>query len=231
MLGFRSRDSWLNEFEEAKRASDETMELLHQRAQLLEGGGADVARLTGTVRRKLSGLKSKLDRLESVLKDQGTITDQEAERRHDMLVRLRTRADQMASMLNRPQDRQRLQSGSVEYAPPRETEQTAELDNAGLVMMQRNIMRDQDDQLEDLSRIVSSTKHISMAIGEEVDLQNSLLEDFEDEMDTSTWRLKTAQRKALELYKKSGTCKYMTAIIILIIALIVVLVLVIKLGS
>lgn len=51
MLGFRSRDSWLNEFEEAKRASDETMELLHQRAQLLEGGGADVARLTGTVRR------------------------------------------------------------------------------------------------------------------------------------------------------------------------------------
>lgn len=130
-------------------------------------------------------------------------TDSEAARRHDMVTRLRTRCDQMGSLLNRPAERNSLLAGLAAGAPAVETEQTAELDNRGLILMQRELMRgewiplatrpvcltpqadarptvqrvatDQDDQLEDLSTLVSSTKHISLAIGEEVGLQNRLL--------------------------------------------------------
>ena len=51
MMGFRNRDTWFQDFEDAKRSADETMELLHERTQVLEAGGTDAARLTGTIRR------------------------------------------------------------------------------------------------------------------------------------------------------------------------------------
>ena len=51
MLGFRSRDTWLQDFEDAKRSADEAMELIQERTQVVEMGSADTARLTGTIRR------------------------------------------------------------------------------------------------------------------------------------------------------------------------------------
>jgi hypothetical protein len=50
-LGSASKDVWLGEYEEAKVAADQAMELIHQRTQLEQDGGADAARLTGTIRR------------------------------------------------------------------------------------------------------------------------------------------------------------------------------------
>ncbi len=40
----------------------------------------------------------------------------------------------------------------------RETERTAELDNAGLVQLQRQTMREQDESLEQLEQSVTSTR-------------------------------------------------------------------------
>lgn len=68
-------------------------------------------------------------------------TDSEAARRHDMVTRLRTRCDQMGSLLNRPAERNSLLAGLAAGAPAVETEQTAELDNRGLILMQRELMR------------------------------------------------------------------------------------------
>mmetsp|Transcript_31701 Transcript_31701/g.69281 ORF Transcript_31701/g.69281 Transcript_31701/m.69281 type:complete len:228 (+) Transcript_31701:122-805(+) len=223
MLGFRNRDTWLQDFEDAKRSADEAMELIQDRTQVVEMGSADTARLTGTIRRKLGGLKSKIESLDGELKEQN-VSGQESERRRDMLTRLKTRHDQLSSMLN-TNGRRTFAPGDQMRTPPRETEQTAELDNQGLIMMQRNIMQDQDTQLDDLSRIVSSTKHISMAIGEEVDLHNRLLDDLDHDIDTNQWRLKNATRKAMEIYKKSGSCKYMFVMISLVIGLVVLLIL------
>jgi len=218
---FRNRDTWFQDFEDAKRSADETMELLHERTQVLEMGGTDAARLTGTIRRKLGGLKCKLENLDGDLKNQN-VSDQESERRHDMLSRMKTRCDQMNSMLSKPGARSNGVFDRQADGPARETEQTAELDNHGLVVLQRNIMRDQDTQLDDLSRVVSSTKHISMAIGEEVDLQNRLLDDLDHDIDTNQWRLKNATRKAKELFKKNrSSCKFYGCAITLLVALVV----------
>ncbi len=43
-------------------------------------------------------------------------------------------------------------------APGRETLRTAELDNRGLVQLQQTVMREQDAELEELERSVTSTK-------------------------------------------------------------------------
>mmetsp|Transcript_13755 Transcript_13755/g.18903 ORF Transcript_13755/g.18903 Transcript_13755/m.18903 type:complete len:230 (+) Transcript_13755:1-690(+) len=229
MFGQQSSDMWLRELEEAKKSADEAQELLHERTQAIDSG-AEAVRLTGSIRRKLSGLKSKLDRLEAMLRDRRTVSEQEGERRHDMVSRLHTRCDQMHSLLNKSADKRVAFSGVGMEGPARETEQTAELDNQGLIIMQRDIMRDQDEQLDDLSRVVSSTKHISIAIGEEVDLHNTLLGELEEEMDTSAWRLKTAIRKSKELLKKSNNCKLYITIGVLVLVLVLILVLIIELS-
>ena len=61
-------DPWLREFDEAEQLLNDAFGLLHEREQNLREG-KDVARLTATVRRKTSGLNSKLDRLQALLQE------------------------------------------------------------------------------------------------------------------------------------------------------------------
>lgn len=53
----------------------------------------------------------------------------------------------------------------------RETAETADLDNRGILQLQRRVMEDQDRSLEDMAKTVSSTKQIAVAINGELDLQ------------------------------------------------------------
>lgn len=148
-----------------------------------------------------------------------------------MLTRLRSRCEQMNSSLSsKSNDRNNLLAGGGR-APAQETEDTAERDNEGIIQLQREVMKEQDAQLDDLSRVISSTKHISMAIGEELDLQNALLDDLDEDVDVTGWRLNNATRRAKDLYKKSGICKYLMCIVVLVIALVAILVLVMKVAQ
>jgi hypothetical protein len=58
---------------------------------------------------------------------------------------------------------------------PRETLETAERDELGLLVLQRELIEQQDEQLDELSRVVTSTRHIALAVHEELDLQSRLL--------------------------------------------------------
>lgn len=61
-------DPWLKEFDEAEQVVNDAFGLLHERESNLREG-KDVARLTATSRRKISGLSSKLDRLQALLQE------------------------------------------------------------------------------------------------------------------------------------------------------------------
>jgi len=54
--------------------------------------------------------------------------------------------------------RQALFGGANGAAKPRETDRTAELDNAGVAQLQQSVMREQDDAVEQLERSVQSTR-------------------------------------------------------------------------
>ncbi|KAJ3078049.1 hypothetical protein HK102_004769 [Quaeritorhiza haematococci] len=79
--------------------------------------------------------------------------------------------------------------------PPRETEETRPLENAGLVQLQRTKMNDQDQVLESLLQVVQRQKQIGYAIGNELDLQNQMLEEVDETATRVAGHLKSTSRR------------------------------------
>ena len=65
-------DPWLQEYQQATELVDDAFHHLQERNDSLRNG-ADAARLTATVRRKISGLNSKIDRLQALLGDSNSV--------------------------------------------------------------------------------------------------------------------------------------------------------------
>ena len=87
---------------------------------------------------------------------------------------------------------------------------------------------DQDEELEELSRVVTSTKHIGLAVGEELDLHARLLDGLEDDVDNTSSRLRRAQKIAKMVYEKSSNCKLMMCGTLLIVVLVLFIALILK---
>lgn len=107
---------------------------------------------------------------------------------------------------------------------------TAELDNTGLVSMQRQVMQQQDDNLGLLESSVQGAKHIALQINEETTLQNRLLEEFDEEVDVTQSRLKAVHRKAQWILNRSSGFKMPLVICLFSLFLMVVLVLFFKIA-
>ncbi|KAL4923665.1 uncharacterized protein BDV17DRAFT_285261 [Aspergillus undulatus] len=57
----------------------------------------------------------------------------------------------------------------------KETEQTRELDNQGVVQLQRDMMQEQDLSVEELMKVVRRQKELGIQINEELEVQNEML--------------------------------------------------------
>ena len=106
---------------------------------------------------------------------------------------------------------------------PRETDATANLDSRGILQLQKQALRSQDDQIEELGQAVRNTKHVALAINEEVDLHQHLLDDLDGAIDHTESYLKFAKRKLQQVSAKSGSCKYIMIMILLIVVLALVI--------
>jgi hypothetical protein len=181
LRGMASRDAWLGEFDEARRLADDAFVLLNERRdQLQQNADASVARLTAASRRKLNALGSKVAALEAALGDDSGVSAKERDRRRDMVARLRTHIAQLTDLLSRKDAPARAAGGPAAGASapdqrPQETLETAERDELGLLVLQRDVLAQQDAHLDDLSRTVTSVRHIACAVNEELDLQSRLL--------------------------------------------------------
>ncbi|CAG8514759.1 5324_t:CDS:1 [Paraglomus occultum] len=80
-------------------------------------------------------------------------------------------------------------------AMPQETEQTRGLDNQGLVKLQQQAMYNQDAHVEQFSAILNRQKHIGMAISQELDTQNKILQELDEQVDSTTGKLKHVSKK------------------------------------
>jgi len=105
------------------------------------------------------------------------------------------------------------------------------------------VLTEQDDQLDDLSRAVTRTKHIAVAVHDELDLQTRLLvsllgpcagaacvrgaacvyaapqDEVDEEVEETTGRLATATKRIKVLIKKSNECKMMIGLFLLVLVL------------
>jgi regulator of vacuolar morphogenesis len=81
-------------------------------------------------------------------------------------------------------------------APAKETERTRELDNDGVLQLQQQIMAEQDEDVQDLSKVVRRMREMGVQINEEIVLQNQMLGLFEEDVD----RYVTVQRRTLQTF-------------------------------
>ncbi|KIR55065.1 hypothetical protein I315_02302 [Cryptococcus gattii Ru294] len=90
-----------------------------------------------------------------------------------------------------------LPSGRVFGArqPPQETEQTRPLDDRQLLQFQTDTMAQQDDQLQNLSRLLQTQRRMGEEIHQEIESQNELLEHIEQSVDKTGRKLGKAKRE------------------------------------
>ncbi|KAL1928324.1 hypothetical protein VTP01DRAFT_2680 [Rhizomucor pusillus] len=77
----------------------------------------------------------------------------------------------------------------------KETEITRGLDNDGLLRYQQQIMEDQDQQVEQFSALLARQKQIGLAIGDELEVQNQILDELDGDVDRTALKLKFANKK------------------------------------
>ncbi|KAG0034204.1 hypothetical protein BGZ82_005847 [Podila clonocystis] len=85
--------------------------------------------------------------------------------------------------------------GRVVQNLTQETSQTRGLDNEGLLMLQQEQMKHQDDHIEQFNAILQRQKHIGMAIGQELDNQIQLLDELDRDVDRTTLKLGLVNKK------------------------------------
>ncbi|PWA73031.1 syntaxin of plants 52 [Artemisia annua] len=190
-----SSDQWTREYNEASKLADDITGMISERSSF--GTGPEAQRHSSAIRRKITILGTRLDSLQSLLTKlpaKQPLTEKEMNRRRDNLANLRTKVTQMASTLNMSNFGNRDSLLGPDIKPADAMSRIAGLDNSGVVGLQRQIMREQDEGLEQLEETVLSTKHIALAVNEELGLHTRLIDDLDEHVEVTDSRLKSAEK-------------------------------------
>ncbi|MCO5564073.1 hypothetical protein L7F22_017729 [Adiantum nelumboides] len=225
-------DSWMREFEDAVRLADDIAARIAERNSAAPVGSgtraADHSRLISATRRKITMLGTRLDSLQSLLSNPSvtkSLNEKDLSKRQDMVLSLRSKMVQVANSLNSSQASNRSNLlGQDGKGEPKEDNRTTGLDNSGVVGLQRQIMREQDEGLLKLEDTITSTKHIALAVNEELDLHTKLLDNLDEDADRTTTRLKAMQNRLVVLGKKASSgCSVMCLILMVFVIVILIL--------
>lgn len=86
--------------------------------------------------------------------------------------------------------------GRVLGASVPETERTRELDNEGVLQLQKQIMEDQDLNVEELAKMVRRQREIGVAIQSEVEEQNEMLRMMDEDVMRVNMKVDIARKRA-----------------------------------
>jgi syntaxin 8 len=87
--------------------------------------------------------------------------------------------------------------------------------------MTKQLQQEQDRGLDMLSEIITRQKSLVRGIGNQIDVQNEIIEDIGDNMDSTQVRLVRNTRNVERISNKSNSCCYWIIIILLLIAIVV----------
>ena len=92
---------------------------------------------------------------------------------------------------------------------PNDNDNNNEKEEEAMVLhFQNQVLREQDEELTDLSNHVTRTKHIALAVGEELDLHTRLLDDFDDDVEHTSGNLKRIASSARRLFERIGKSNF-----------------------
>jgi regulator of vacuolar morphogenesis len=86
-------------------------------------------------------------------------------------------------------------SGRVLGGPAKETERTRELDNAGVLQLQQQVMQEQDEDVLSLGKTVAKLKDMGIMINEELAIQNEMLGLVEEDVDRVQGKIDVGRRR------------------------------------
>ncbi|XP_004491440.1 syntaxin-52-like isoform X1 [Cicer arietinum] len=225
-------DQWVKEYNEALKLGDDISSMISEQSSF-PASGPEAQRQSSAIRRKITILGTRLDSLQSLLSKlpgKQPLSEKEMNRRKDMLANLRSKVNQMASSLNMSNFANRDSLLGPEVKPD-VMNRIVGLDNNGLVGFQRQVMKEQDEGLESLEQTVISTKHIALAVNEELGLHTRLIDDLDQHVDVTDSRLRRVQKNLAILNKRTKggcSCFCMLLSVIGIVVLVVVIWLLVK---
>jgi hypothetical protein len=188
--------------------------------QAASGAETDLnrTRVTALCRRKLNTLKTSIDALQALVeREESTecsplLSEHEKNRRRNDILSLRQERDTLvrrvsitSPVLVSTSEQTRGQMPAP-TPTPRETDATAVRSNAQLLEMQQALMHDQDEALDYLERSVGTTKRIALGIHDETELQNRLLEDFDEEVGLTADRVYNVRKRVARYLERQGCC-------------------------
>lgn len=190
---------WIDTIRETKATFQEARSKI-----FVDSGEARKGLILG--RARFEGLKKGLE----VVTKEGVIGSGEAKRRLELLNSLeREHRDLevlLSSVSSNPseslaiyktplqQTKKQLFKGRV-IGEPQETERTRGQDNQQLLQMQKQDFKNQDQELEQLGSVIRKQKELAVAINEELQLQNELLDELDGEVDRVGNKLHYAQKR------------------------------------
>lgn len=77
----------------------------------------------------------------------------------------------------------------------KETERTRELDNEGVLQLQKQIMQDQDVNVEELRKIVARQHELGIAINNELEIQSELLKLTDEDADRLQAKVEVGKKR------------------------------------
>ncbi|KAG5440871.1 hypothetical protein PCK2_000026 [Pneumocystis canis] len=153
------------------------------------------------IRTLLERLHQELDHAETL----AIIGEKELWRRKDLLDAMKREYDFLEHMtyMNN-QIKQDAATAIIPTPCPKinkmlETERTRELNSMGLMDLQKNILVEQDEQLNSFLPILRKQKEMVAAIAEELDIQNDMLDELDENVQKTDAKLRLAKKKCEQL--------------------------------
>jgi regulator of vacuolar morphogenesis len=89
--------------------------------------------------------------------------------------------------------------GRVLGAPVPETDKTRELDNDGVLQLQKQMMQNQDLDVEELGKIVRRQREMGIQINEELEYQNEMLKQVDMDVDRVNDKIGIARKRVKKI--------------------------------
>lgn len=188
--------------------------------------------MSATVRVRLNQFSSELDQLTKKLEQSQrsyTLTSEEAERRQrqiellkSKLIQLQKQFSDVGGSTNRTN---LLASGSRLWEGDEDDVLVLNSDNysiGDLRKQQTRILDDQNQGLDALSKVISRQKELAIQIGDEVDIQNDIIDDLGNAMEHTDSRINSETRHIGLVDRKDKTCAYYMVIGSLFVAILIV---------
>ncbi|EFW16590.1 hypothetical protein D8B26_001413 [Coccidioides posadasii str. Silveira] len=138
----------------------------------------------------------------------------ELRRRKDLLASAQKEKEGLENLLNAMATKSKLDSavasiqdkqaliGSSRNKPKvgrilgKETEETRQLDNDGVLQLQKQIMENQDAGIDELRKIVARQKELGIAINNELEVQNAMLNIVDEDAERVGRKIQVGRRRA-----------------------------------